>query len=321
MVNFNDSGGENFTINLLDAINIIHMASQKLSKETILNCFTHEGFLEVEDHFDPVDDLPLIEWMKKIQQEDDLRDNIRAGLPYTAIFSAVDTDDDGEKENKDEESVDMELIPTPTTSEALRHIDSVRHFLQSRNTLRSVLDRLAEVQLHINDTDFTKINQNNLSQLSVLLKERVMGSERVTRPMMRLLEVRPKQQSFNATVDGCLVILSRIWCGMHQLVRLDIRECDPVPVSEARAELERRQAEVSAEILYRPRPRKGRMTRPSTGYIGGTGYGATQQQPALSFNNASSNYAEAGAHEYGVTLDGVVVAKTLGHQNSPMLPK
>ncbi|CAH2011346.1 unnamed protein product [Acanthoscelides obtectus] len=120
--------------------------------------------LEVEDHFDPVDDLPLVEWMKKIQQEDDLRDNIRAGLPYSennfnefvhiddhvviveyldddaivaAISSAVDTDDDGEKENKDDESVDMELIPTPTTSEALRHIDSVRHFLQSR-ILRSV---------------------------------------------------------------------------------------------------------------------------------------------------------------------------------------
>ncbi|CAH2005105.1 unnamed protein product [Acanthoscelides obtectus] len=166
---------ENFIINLLDAI-IIHMAWQKVSKETILNCFTHGGFLEVEDHFDPDDDLPLVEWMKKIQQEDDLRDNIRTNLPYSendfnkfvhiddrvvtveylyvdaivaAISSAVDTDDDEKKENKDEESMSMELIPTPTTSEALRH------FLQSRNTPQRVLDRLAEVELHINDMHFT----------------------------------------------------------------------------------------------------------------------------------------------------------------------
>ncbi|CAH1972044.1 unnamed protein product [Acanthoscelides obtectus] len=105
--------------------------------------------------------------MKKIQQEDDLRGNIRANLPYSekyfnefihiddqivtveyldddavvaAMCSAVDTDDDEEKENKDEESVGMELIPTPTTSGVLRH------FLLSRNTPQRVLDRLAEVE-------------------------------------------------------------------------------------------------------------------------------------------------------------------------------
>ncbi|CAH2003221.1 unnamed protein product [Acanthoscelides obtectus] len=134
-------------------------------------------FLEVKDHFDPDDDLPLVEWMKT-QQEDDLRDDIRANLPdsddfnefvhqydqvvtvkpldddanIAAISSAVDTDDDEGKENKDEKSVGMALIPTPTTSEALRHIDSLRHFLESRNTPQRVLDRLAEVELHINES-------------------------------------------------------------------------------------------------------------------------------------------------------------------------
>ncbi|CAH1970154.1 unnamed protein product [Acanthoscelides obtectus] len=129
------------------------MAWQNVSKGTILNCFKHGGFLEVEDHFDPDDDLPLVEWMNKIQQEDDHRDNIRANLPYSendfnefvhiddqvvtveyldndaivaVIYSAADTDDDEEKENKDEESVGMDLRPTPTTSKALRYIDSVR---------------------------------------------------------------------------------------------------------------------------------------------------------------------------------------------------
>ncbi|CAH1989265.1 unnamed protein product [Acanthoscelides obtectus] len=72
----------------------------------------------VGDHFNPD------EWMKKIQQEDDLRDNIRANLPYSENDFNEFVHIDDQKENKDEESVGMELIPTPTTSEALRHIDN-----------------------------------------------------------------------------------------------------------------------------------------------------------------------------------------------------
>ncbi|CAH1971956.1 unnamed protein product [Acanthoscelides obtectus] len=78
--------------------------------------------------------------------------------PIFLIVKTISMSDE-EKENKDEESVGMELIPTPTTSEALRHIDSVRHFLQSQNTPQRVLDRLSEVELHINCIHFTKINQ------------------------------------------------------------------------------------------------------------------------------------------------------------------
>ncbi|CAH1985243.1 unnamed protein product [Acanthoscelides obtectus] len=102
--------------------------------------------------------------MKKIQQEDDLRDNIRASLPYSendfnefvqiddqvmtveyldndaiaaAISSAVDTDDDEEKKNKDEESVGMELISTPTYQ---KHFDIFTAFVISfrHEILRSV---------------------------------------------------------------------------------------------------------------------------------------------------------------------------------------
>ncbi|CAH2000253.1 unnamed protein product [Acanthoscelides obtectus] len=150
MVDFIDSGGEHFTINVLDARNIIHRVWQKVSKEIILNCFTHGGFLEIEDHFDPDDDLSLadeensagrrssrpiflIVKMQFVHIDDQVVtvEYLDDDAIVVAMSSAVDTGDDEEKENKDEESVGMELIPTPTTSEALRHIDSDRHFLPS----------------------------------------------------------------------------------------------------------------------------------------------------------------------------------------------
>ncbi|VEN60670.1 unnamed protein product [Callosobruchus maculatus] len=45
IVHFSDSGGEIFSINLLDGINFLHMAWQRVSKHTIFNCFQHGGFL------------------------------------------------------------------------------------------------------------------------------------------------------------------------------------------------------------------------------------------------------------------------------------
>jgi len=47
-----------------------------------------------------------------------------------SVSSSVNIDDD-EEEEEDEESVSTELVPVSTISEALRHINSVRHFLQS----------------------------------------------------------------------------------------------------------------------------------------------------------------------------------------------
>jgi hypothetical protein len=71
IINSIDNGEENFTENLLDAINFIHMAWEKVSTQTIANCFRHGGFLIHEPEFDPDDDLPLIEWLKKNHEEND----------------------------------------------------------------------------------------------------------------------------------------------------------------------------------------------------------------------------------------------------------
>lgn len=58
-----------FSVDLLDAIHFIHMAWEKVSRETIANCFKHGGFLRKEGEYDSDDDLPLNQWLQKHAQE------------------------------------------------------------------------------------------------------------------------------------------------------------------------------------------------------------------------------------------------------------
>lgn len=60
---------KSFSVDLLDAIHFIHLAWQKVSRETIANCFKHGGFLRKEGEYDSDDDLPLNQWLEKHQQE------------------------------------------------------------------------------------------------------------------------------------------------------------------------------------------------------------------------------------------------------------
>lgn len=182
MIEYIDSGRENFSINLLDAIHFLHLSWQKVSGQTIANCFRHGGFLKNGDNFDSEDDLPLVEWLKKNQQEENNDSNMQDKdfqefvhiddqlvtveyLDDDAIVASVSSVDDEQEDQEDENenSVDGECISVPTSSEALKYIDSVRHFLQSRNTPQYVHDRLAEVELYINDIHFTKTKQTKIN--------------------------------------------------------------------------------------------------------------------------------------------------------------
>src|SRR5436190_2269185 len=58
------------------------MAWQKVSKDTIANCFKHGGFSEKNDGFDSDDELPLTEWLEK--HEDD------PGLVGLEVHNAVE---------------------------------------------------------------------------------------------------------------------------------------------------------------------------------------------------------------------------------------
>ncbi|KAK9687564.1 hypothetical protein QE152_g36165 [Popillia japonica] len=69
MVNAIDADNEKFSINLLDALNLLHMAWQMATRQTIANCFRHGGFVMREDEFDSEDDLPLTGWLGGNQQD------------------------------------------------------------------------------------------------------------------------------------------------------------------------------------------------------------------------------------------------------------
>lgn len=64
MVETIDSGKE-FSVSILDAVNFIHLAWQKVTGETIANCFKHARFFEKEGEFDSDDEIPVSEWLKK----------------------------------------------------------------------------------------------------------------------------------------------------------------------------------------------------------------------------------------------------------------
>jgi hypothetical protein len=70
--------------------------------------------------------------------------------------SAGNQVDDENEGHEDEEIEGNELTPVPTVLEAVGHIETVRHFLLSRNTPQIILNRLAEVELHINEINLTR---------------------------------------------------------------------------------------------------------------------------------------------------------------------
>lgn len=72
-----DSGKE-FSVSILDAINFIHLAWQKVTRETIANCFKHAGFFEKEGEFDSDDELSVSDWLKKHRENPDTTDILTA---------------------------------------------------------------------------------------------------------------------------------------------------------------------------------------------------------------------------------------------------
>ncbi|ERL89432.1 hypothetical protein D910_06799 [Dendroctonus ponderosae] len=61
---------ETFSINLLDAVNFIHRACQKVSRKTIANFFKHGGFVRKDNDYESDDEIPLNEWLEKHKDSD-----------------------------------------------------------------------------------------------------------------------------------------------------------------------------------------------------------------------------------------------------------
>lgn len=87
---------EQFSISVLDALVMIKTAWNRVSQETLRNCFRHAGFFRTS-HFEPEDDLPLIEWIslpsREINGEDDLPLLEWARKNNVTEFSEVDLND------------------------------------------------------------------------------------------------------------------------------------------------------------------------------------------------------------------------------------
>lgn len=185
MINSIDKKEENFTVNLLDAINLIHMAWQKVTQKTILNCFRHGGFIRSVDNFDLEDNIPLVDWLRLNHDEDigsqnalttaidsdafeeyvHFDDNLITVelLDDDAIVASVSGSEDVDENEDDEESENVEFVAAPvSTSDALCFAGGLRAFLQSKNTPQRIFNGLADVELFLNDLKFSQTKQSKI---------------------------------------------------------------------------------------------------------------------------------------------------------------
>lgn len=164
---------DNRRITLLDAVNFIHMAWNNVSEKTIRNCFLHAGFLERQDEFDCDDELPLNEWLKKVNElENSTENNVEAGVHFEEyvhvdenvicretlsdieiVASVSDSKETEEDCNEDEENVadtfSEQLLPV---SKIKQNISDVRNFLQIHGAPQEILNNLAGVETYVSDT-------------------------------------------------------------------------------------------------------------------------------------------------------------------------
>ncbi|XP_063918645.1 tigger transposable element-derived protein 4-like [Zophobas morio] len=179
--------GKTFSVSILDAVNFIHMAWQKVSKDTIANCFKHGGFSEKSAEFDADDELPLTEWLKK--HEDD------PGLIFTDVDNAIEiavqekigefnfeeyveidnditvterltdeqiiesvtsvmaTSDEAEgEENESDEDVDVYV---PSLNEMAQKMAETRNFLESRTVPEPIWNSFCNLERYISDIHFS----------------------------------------------------------------------------------------------------------------------------------------------------------------------
>lgn len=63
--------GKTVEISLLDAIRMLAQSWQDVSVNTIKNCFKHAGWVSTNSEFDEADDLPLSQWIRQIDENND----------------------------------------------------------------------------------------------------------------------------------------------------------------------------------------------------------------------------------------------------------
>ena len=169
-----DSGKNKFCVTILDAINFVHMAWQRVSQETIANCFRHGGF-NSNTEFDIDDELPLTEWMKKYGNERETNVFDCEAIPETLdldfegyvrvdenlisrevlndeeiVASVQIQDEDEQSDDEDETTGDNVSTPVLSMAESVRSIADIRNFLQQKQAPQAILDSVANVEMYLN---------------------------------------------------------------------------------------------------------------------------------------------------------------------------
>lgn len=178
-----------FTVNVLEAIEMIATAWMRVSAETIRNCFAHAGFSPVitqvsplVNEFDEMDSVPLAEWIKQFHNTTE--DNtVEANYPDWELFITIDENVSTAGELSDAQIVanansssnfdeieesdsDPAVTQVPTINDAFAAIVTIKKFLlfggapDSSDMINSVLDIERKIEKII-------VNSKQLKQKSI----------------------------------------------------------------------------------------------------------------------------------------------------------
>ncbi|XP_031340904.1 tigger transposable element-derived protein 4-like [Photinus pyralis] len=172
----NIDSGKAVTVSVLDAINLIHKSWQKISRQTIKNCYKHAGFYSpsTDEEYDSDDDLPLHTWLINQQRtttpgtstsgnhgvaiEDNVVDEF-VTVDDCVITSEFLTDDEimsavieeYEDNNSDTEDEDSTEDATVTNASAVQCLREIRKFLQSRGASQNLFNNLVELETFVDN--------------------------------------------------------------------------------------------------------------------------------------------------------------------------
>lgn len=162
--------GINSKITLLDAINLIHRSWQKVSVQTIKNCYRHAGFYPEtsREEFDSEDELLLSDWLikQKTSNEEQVPPNITITEDYVTVddnlltsdilndseiistIKSSDTIEEHGESSSSEDETTQEAMPINIAA-ATQKLSDIRRFLQSRGAPEEVLCSLAKVETYV----------------------------------------------------------------------------------------------------------------------------------------------------------------------------
>lgn len=181
----NDNNDCKMNINLLEAINLVSKAWDRVTAETIKNCFKHAGFtsknleepLETES-YDEEDDLPLMEWLQvvvksteKIISHEEFLDFVRVDENVETCGELTDEDilqtiqippPEEEEETVDGES-ESDFTP-PNVLQAMQALSVVRNFIAFNNSVsEDLLQHVRKLELEFEQSMLKNKKQSKIT--------------------------------------------------------------------------------------------------------------------------------------------------------------